>query len=169
MSLPGLEVEDLDLEGIASRLAWHKFDHEEFERLHRDSGYGNSLPLGTVLRDADGNMWLVGNASGTAYSEGCGCCSDPIEAVEIAFLAELIEVNAEPVESDVCSMSVAEIGIAPHVYMPFWRAGLRTADDILQWIHDGCPKIRNAGRKRTEIMMDAVQGLASVEAVECTG
>ncbi len=89
MSLP--EFKELNLEEIAPLLTWHEFDCEEFGRLHRNSGYGNQLPLGAILRDADGNMWLVGNASGNAYNEGCGCCSDPIEAVEIAFLAETMK------------------------------------------------------------------------------
>jgi len=91
MSLP--EFKELDLDQVAPLLTWHAFDHKEFERLHRDSGYENSLPLGAILKDADGDMWLVGDALADAYSRGCGCCSDPIEAVEIAFLAELIEVT----------------------------------------------------------------------------
>lgn len=68
-------------------------------------------------------------------------------------------VQAAVTSRSVHSTSVAEIGVAPHVFMPFWRAGLYTVGDVLQWLREGCPKVRMAGRKRAEAMRDAVLSL----------
>jgi hypothetical protein len=82
---------ELELDEIVPKLTWHPFDMSEFGAAKRDDYHNSFLPLGTICRDSAGAHWLVGDVSGNGYTEGCGCCSDDIEIVEIAFLAELLK------------------------------------------------------------------------------
>lgn len=74
---------DIDLAALEKRLTW--FPCEEL-----DVNSGETLPLGAVIRDAAGVLWLVGNVFGSSYDMGCGCESERVYGVEIAYLSELL-------------------------------------------------------------------------------
>jgi len=74
-------------------IEWRPFDPKEFPNPDwpDDVGVYYQLPLGYAARDRDGGVWLVGDINGSGYDFGCGCCSDRIDIVEIADLADDVE------------------------------------------------------------------------------
>lgn len=73
----------IDLAALEKRLTW--FPCEEL-----DVNSGGTLPLGAVIRDAGGVLWLVGNVFGSSYDMGCGCESERVYGIEVAYLSELL-------------------------------------------------------------------------------
>lgn len=48
---------------------------------------------GTLCKDANGDIWLIGDAiQGSNYDGGCGCCSDHITNSEIVEYANVIDL-----------------------------------------------------------------------------
>ena len=80
------------VEKIAPCLTWHPYRMEDHIP---DGKYSDYVTVGTLLKEADGIIYLVGSAMESVYDLGCGCCSDNIRPVEYAHLSELFEILEE--------------------------------------------------------------------------
>jgi hypothetical protein len=82
-----LALRRLNIESIREILTWHNISDlvSEFGSLEDHSIW----PLGTLLEDKNGKIFLVGDADLYGYTLGCGCCADRINPVRYAFISDL--------------------------------------------------------------------------------
>lgn len=79
---------ELNLGSIVDKLTWHPY---ESVKRYDEYGYaGIRLPLDAIVRDREGELWLVGDMNYGGCDDGCGCCSNGIDGVEVAYLSELL-------------------------------------------------------------------------------
>ena len=74
-----INKDEIDLESLSGHLTWFPYDKDV-----------DPAPPGSVLKDSAGGLDLVGHLLGHGNDGGCGCCSENVDAVEIAYLSELI-------------------------------------------------------------------------------
>ena len=75
-------------------IEWRPFDPAEFPDPAWSDYYVGKffmLPVGYIARDKDGTIWMVGDMTPGGNTEGCGCCSDDVDIVEIADMLGDIE------------------------------------------------------------------------------
>jgi len=93
--IPKSCFEELDFDAIAGKLTWYDLTHTEYFAIYHKER--PNFPEGTLLRsrftlksEQEDLIMLVGSSTPDGYTEGCGCCADPHEFYQVAFLSELL-------------------------------------------------------------------------------